>query len=117
MVTMRPMPAVSARATMASRSSAKSGKSRWQWLSTSMERSIYLSIDFGLDIAREHADRRRQRCARLDPGAECLEVARILGHAETVEHVYRSVWHHRLRQDRDLTHHFRGDIQHGLLPR
>ena len=35
-VTMRPMPAASARATMPSRSSAKSGKSRWQWLSTSI---------------------------------------------------------------------------------
>ena len=35
-VTMRPMPASAARATMASRSAAKSGKSRWQWLSTSI---------------------------------------------------------------------------------
>ena len=35
-VTIRPIPAASARATMASRSAAKSGKSRWQWLSTSI---------------------------------------------------------------------------------
>src|ERR1043166_8850227 len=36
MVTMRPMPAACARATTASSSPAKSGKSRWQWLSISM---------------------------------------------------------------------------------
>ena len=35
-VTMRPMPAARARATTASSSAAKSGKSRWQWLSTSI---------------------------------------------------------------------------------
>src|SRR5437868_5548024 len=38
-VTMWPIPAASARATMASSSAAKSGKSRWQWLSTSMRKS------------------------------------------------------------------------------
>src|SRR5262249_35814997 len=36
MVTMRAIPAARARATTASSSPAKSGKSRWQWLSTSM---------------------------------------------------------------------------------
>ena len=40
MVTMRPTPAARARATTPSRSSAKSGKSRWQWLSTSMVRHL-----------------------------------------------------------------------------
>src|SRR5215471_18554829 len=36
MVTMRAMPAARARATTASSSPAKSGKSRWQWLSTNV---------------------------------------------------------------------------------
>src|SRR3954469_17156656 len=39
MVTMRLTPAASARATTASSSEANSGKSRWQWLSTSMRKS------------------------------------------------------------------------------
>ena len=40
-VTMRPIPAARARDTIPSRSSAKSGKSRWQWLSTNILRSPY----------------------------------------------------------------------------
>src|SRR6266436_2880774 len=40
MVMMRAMPAPCARATTASSSSAKSGKSRWQWLSISIWSSV-----------------------------------------------------------------------------
>ena len=60
-VTMRPMPAARARATTASSSAAKSGKSRWQWLSTSIVQAFVLR----LDVAREHRRGRRQRAARL----------------------------------------------------
>ena len=44
-VTMRSMPAARARATTASSSVAKSGKSRWQWLSISMW-SLYCAACF-----------------------------------------------------------------------
>src|SRR5207244_6849088 len=113
MVTMRPMPAVPARATMASRSSVKSGKSRWQWLSTSISnRSLYPWFD----VARKHPDRRWQRHASFDPRAEGREVSRVLGNTETVEQLRGGVRHHRLRQDRDLAHDLRGDVQYGFLP-
>src|SRR5512143_67995 len=42
-VTRRPMPAARARSTTASSSAAKSGKSRWQWLSTSMDQ-VFSSV-------------------------------------------------------------------------
>ena len=48
-----------ARATMAARSSEKSGKSRWQWLSTSIVRCLR-SSSVRFDIARKHRLRRRQ---------------------------------------------------------
>src|SRR5262245_23321443 len=118
MVTMRPTPAVSARATMTSRSSAKSLKSRWQWLSTSI---LLLAAGwlFRLDITREHADRCRQRRARRDAfsPAERSEVAFIGRHAEAVEQFGGGLRHHRQRQDRDLPHHFGGDVKHRLLTR
>src|SRR5689334_9209436 len=115
---MRPTPAASARATMASRSSAKSLKSRWQWLSTSI---LLLAVGcrFGLDIAREHADRCRKVRSRCNArsAAESGKAAFGCGNAEAVEQLARGLRHHRLRQDRDLAHDFGGDIEHRLLPR
>src|SRR3569832_2566632 len=75
MVTMRPPPAARARATTASSSVAKSGKSRWQWLSTSVVSGLRFRLLFGLlrrllghgaalglrlDPARAHGRRRRR---------------------------------------------------------
>src|SRR5262245_40899100 len=118
MVTMRPTPAASARATMASRSSAKSLKSRWQWLSTSM---LLLAARwlFRFDITREHADGCRQCRARRNafPTAERRKIAFAGGNAEAVEQFCGGFRHDRQRQDRDLPHHFGGDVKHRLLPR
>src|SRR5688500_4292242 len=47
-VTMRPMPAAPARSTTVSVSPAKSGKSRWQWLSTSISQSLNHNYQRGL---------------------------------------------------------------------
>src|SRR5205085_2216866 len=54
---MRPTPAPSARATTASSSVAKSGKSRWQWLSTSMRKSPATVGEDQRHIVSGHLDR------------------------------------------------------------
>src|SRR5262249_11203448 len=71
MVTMRPTPAACARATTASSSPAKSGKSRWQWLSISMR----YARDCGRRAARPgvlasmpHIGRRRVGVLLLEVG-------------------------------------------------
>src|SRR5439155_584521 len=81
MVTRRAMPAACARATTASSSSAKSGKSRWQWLSISIGSVPYLRSQRnaerpGLALAapcrrRSGAPRRARRTAvgRVGAGA------------------------------------------------
>src|ERR1700742_4209380 len=100
-VTMRPMPASAARATMASRSAAKSGKSRWQWLSTSMR---YYLFRRRLDVTGEDCLWRRQHCAGCNaaPAAERREHARIvIGNPEAVEQLFGGRRHHRLGQDRN----------------
>src|SRR4051812_9081656 len=54
---MRPMPAASARAMTASSSAANSGKSRWQWLSTSMRKSPATVGEHQRHIVGGHLDR------------------------------------------------------------
>src|ERR1700722_10443910 len=105
-VTIRPMPAVSARATMPSRSSAKSGKSRWQWLSTSIAFCRLRRRRF--DIARKHRGWRRKHHTGLDPVRQRSEVARIriVGDTENIEQLARGLRHRRLGEDGDLAHHF-----------
>src|SRR5450755_2454736 len=114
MVSMRPIPASAARATTASSSLAKSGKSRWQWLSTSMG----VSGRGRFDVAREYRDRRGQRCARRNSrgAAEHGKKASVARDAETIEQPDRGDGHRRLSQDRDLADHLGGDIEHRLLP-
>src|SRR5882762_9534073 len=111
---MRPIPAAPARATMASRSSTKSGKSRWQWLST----SIVLRRR-GLDVTREDRHRRWQNDARLD--ARCStqrrEIAFALRYAETIEQLGRCVRHRGLCENSDLADDLGGHIQHRALTR
>src|SRR3954454_15240623 len=104
-VTMRPIPAARARDTIPSRSSAKSGKSKWQWLSTSMVRT---PLGCRLDVTWEGRCRRRQRRSRRDArcAAERGEVALGLGDAEAVQQQSRGRWHHRLGKDRDLADDF-----------
>src|SRR3954462_11193916 len=63
-VTMRPTPAASARATMVSSSAAKSGKSRWQWLSTSMRKSPATVGEDQRHIIGGHLD----RLVQAEPG-------------------------------------------------
>src|ERR1700687_5373064 len=60
---MRSIPAARARAMTASSSLAKSGKSRWQWLSISI---CVLLRGCRLDIARENRCRRWKLCTRGD---------------------------------------------------
>src|SRR5215475_2851327 len=99
-VTMRPTPASAARATMASRSAEKSGKSRWQWLSTSMGDYLFCRR---LDVTGEDCLWRRQHCARRNArlAAEGCELASLAkGNAEAVEQLLGGGRHYRLRQDR-----------------
>src|SRR5580700_9298940 len=69
MVIMRSTPAVRARSTTPSRSSAKSGKSRWQWLSMIViQRRPRPSLRrLRFDIARKDRRRRGQQRAGLEP--------------------------------------------------
>src|ERR1700712_2385498 len=111
---MRAIPAVAARPTMASRSAAKSGKSRWQWLST----SIFLRRR-RLDVTREDRHRRGQNDTRLD--ARCStqrrKIAFTLRYGETVEQLRRRLRHRGLRENGDLADDLGGHIQHGALTR
>src|SRR5271168_867993 len=101
MVIMRSTPAARARATTASRSTAKSGKSRWQWLSISM---LLRRLLVRLDIAREHRRRRRQRDTRGDAvlAAEEGEGALLGRHRQQVQKLGGRRWHERQRQNSDL---------------
>src|SRR6188768_1951209 len=106
-VTMRPMPADLARATTSSSSSLKSGKSRWQWLSTSMSRLR----GFRLDVARKHRCRGRQRRARRDALAglaQPVELPLVGRHAQQVEQPAGRGRHERLAQDANLAEYFSG---------
>ena len=116
---MRSMPAARARPTTPSRSSAKSGKSRWQWLSTSMCLYCLRRLLLGLDIAREHRRGRRQRRARRDTmrAAETREDALVLRDRQQIEQFCRRRRHERQRQNADLAQHFGGHVEHGALPR
>src|SRR5215470_16163257 len=114
---MRSTPASTARATMASRSAAKSGKSRWQWLSTSMADYLFCRR---LDVTGEDCLWRRQHCAGRNArlAAEGCEHPRLaMGNAEAVEQLFGRRRHHRLRQNRDLPDHLRRDIEHRVLAR
>src|SRR6185312_16473198 len=116
-VTMRPMPASAARATMASRSGAKSGKSRWQWLSTSME--FYLCRR-RLDVTGEDCLRRRQHCAGRNPrmaAKRCKHPCLALRDTKAIEQLFGGRRQHRLGQDRDLPDHLGSDIEHRVLAR
>src|SRR3954453_6085132 len=111
-VTIRPIPAASARATIASRSSAKSGKSRWQWLSTSMSLGCRW-----LDIAREHRRRRGEGDAGLDAdrAAQRGKIALVLRYPKAVEQLCGGGRHRRLRKDGDLSDHLCGHVKHRAL--
>src|SRR3990167_10755283 len=115
-VTVVPTPAALARAITASRSASKSGKSRWQWLSTSISRraSAFASV-LGFHVARKHSRGRRQgRSGRKPAGtAESIEKACLVRHREKVEEPGCRAGHHRLDQDRDLTDDLRGDVEDG----
>src|ERR1700677_97368 len=69
MVIIRSTPAARARSTTPSRSSAKSGKSRWQWLSMIVIRRRPKSSlpRLRFDVAREDRRRRGQQRAGLEP--------------------------------------------------
>src|SRR5438132_7388161 len=60
MVTMRPIPAAWARATTASSSPAKSGKSRWQWLSINMVSMPQVGPGDARELRFEFGDLARQ---------------------------------------------------------
>src|SRR3954447_8125704 len=113
MVTIRPIPAAPARATMASRSSAKSGKSRWQWLSTS------ILLGRRLDVTRKHRHRRRQNDARLDArcSAQRGKIAFARWYAETVKQLGRRSRYRRLCENGDLADDLGSHIQHRALTR
>ena len=89
--------------------SAKSGKSRWQWLSTSIVKPCGLR----LHLARENRLRRRH-CTRP---AECASAAAPQNRARPAgPPADRASWrprtrHEGLRQDGDLPQHFGGDVQ------
>src|SRR6476646_722760 len=110
---MCPTPAASARATTASSSGAKSGKSRWQWLSTSIVSACFF---FRLDVTREHRRDRRQRGAggQAAPCPERREVAFRGRNIEQIQQLAGGCWHEGFSQDRDLPDHFRGHVQHRL---
>src|SRR5947209_16191855 len=110
MVTMRPIPAAAARATMPSRSSAKSGKSRWQWLSTSM--SSNRSGRF--DVTRKHRRGWRKQDARFDAHPKRSKVARLAlpGNAEEIEQLRTGGRHRRLCQNSDLADNLGGHVKH-----
>src|SRR5258708_23384561 len=116
MVRNVPMPARRARASPSPRSAAKSGKSRWQWLSTSIVSAtlrafcptLFPVLFLGAfhDIAREDSLRLRQRRSRLErAGSERCEVARIRRYGELVEQLGRALPHDRLGQTPDLAQH------------
>src|SRR5262249_4593352 len=96
-VTMRVIPAARARATTASSSPAKSGKSRWQWLSISIGPA--LSTPFALNVAGKDRTRRRQRRAGGDPARPAQHGELPLGgrHGEQVEQFGGRGRHERLR--------------------
>src|SRR5580692_9916675 len=105
MVIMRSTPAARARSTTPSRSLAKSGKSRWQWLSMIVIRrrpkSSLRRLRF--DVARKDRRRRGQHRAGLEPmwrpnppkrfadldvvgpHFEVAEIAFVWGHREEVK--------------------------------
>src|SRR5579872_6919366 len=116
-VTMRPTPAASARATMPSRSSAKSGKSRWQWLSISIGSRLLCGARF--DIAREHRRRLRKNRARLNARLERGKVSRadFVGNAEKLQKFCRGGRHGELGKKSDLSYDFCRDVKNGALAR
>src|SRR5438477_10720382 len=113
MVTINATPCAAARATTASVSAAKSGKSRWQWLSTSMASGRFAG--FRLDVARKDRNRWRQRDAGRYAvrAAEPREVARVRRNAEEIEQLAGRARHEGLGQDRDLAHDLGGDVKDG----
>src|ERR1043166_8357969 len=103
-------PAAPARATIASSSFAKSGKSRWQWLSTSMASDRLAR--FRLDIARKNRRGRRQLGSGRDAmrAAEMREVAFRRRNSEQIKQFLPRFMHERLRQDRDLPENLGRDV-------
>src|SRR5438045_8090964 len=97
----------------ASRSGAKSAKSRWQWLSTSNSGARR----FRLDIARKDAVRRRKRPARGQGVGKIGEAARLLWHRELIEQRRCRIRHKRLRQDPEMPQDFGERVEHGFHPR
>src|SRR5690242_19411304 len=112
-------PAARARARTASRSPAKSGKSRWQWLSTSIVPAPLASgaRRLGLDKAREDAARRRQRPARRQLLRQIGKAPRLRRHRQLVEQHRRCGGHERLRQDAEVPERLGERVEHGAHAR
>ena len=110
---MRPMPAASRARQHVVELGAKSGKSRWQWLSTSIVSS---PPRFRLDVAREYRRAAAARC-RGRSGARPPSAAksRSVGGTPSRSSSFPPRPARRLRQDRDLPDHLRGDVEHRAL--
>src|SRR4029077_13431592 len=98
---MRSILATRARASTASSRSAKSGKSRWQWLSISI--GVLLRGGW-LDIARKNCRRRRKFCARGDAvlAAKIDEVPFGRRNRQQIKQFLRRSGHERQYQYRHL---------------
>src|SRR5579863_3980751 len=98
---MRSIPTARARATTASSSVAKSGKSRWQWLSMSIV-VLLRRATVRLDITRKDRSRRRELCPPGDAmlSAEKCEAALALRDRQQIEQFASGRRHERLTKDR-----------------
>src|ERR1700729_1716878 len=121
MVIIRSTPAARARSTTPSRSSAKSGKSRWQWLSMIViRRRPEPSLPrLRFDIARKDRHRRGQQRSGLEPvwgpdppkrlpfldifgpHFEVAEIAFVWRRREEIKQLVHRPGHDRLQQDRN----------------
>src|SRR5580693_5630108 len=130
-VIIRSTPAARARSTTPSRSSAKSGKSRWQWLSMIVIRRRPKSSlpRLRFDVAREDRRRRGQQRAGLEPMSgpnppkrlvdldvfgphfEVVEIAFVWRHSEEIEQLVHRRGHDRLQHDRNDAQHFHRCVQ------
>src|SRR6516164_2655116 len=124
-VTIRAIPSVRARATTSSSSLAKSGKSRWQWLSTNMAvRMVIVSWSLCrrrlcFDVAWENRRWRWKLLACGDAMAAAEERKRPLAgwHGQEIEELFRRSGHERLCQEGDLPKDLGGHIEHRALLR
>src|SRR5437868_2090308 len=103
---------------IASRSAAKSGKSRWQWLSTSTALPSSLLTGARFDEARKDTLRLGQWGSRHQRG--CVERDKLAGSSRYRKLVQEFAGGSRdkgLRQDPEMPDHFSESIKHGPHPR